>query len=416
MDIQRGDSKQRKHRKHLRNALIGLSALTALGTAAFVLQDAAPRLEADAVWIDSVRRGALEVRVRGMGTLVPETVRWVTSATAGEVRAIHLLPGAEVTADSVILELANPTLAQDLANAKLELAAAEARLANAKANETDQLLEMEFQLAQLEASYASAQLEVKVNESLYAEGLVAERDLLRSQLSEQQWQRQSAILRRRFETRQSQRAQNLAPVTAAVDQQRERVALLEAQVAQLQVRAGLAGVLQRLPVEEGQQVAAGAQLAQVADVRQLKAVIRVPETQAKDVRIGLAAQIDTRNGVASGIVARVSPTVQAGTVDIDVRIDQPLPDGARVDLSVEGSILIDDIANTLFVTRPSFGRENATLAVFKLTSDSTAQRTEVRFGRTSVAQIEIVGGLAEGDRIILSDTSEYADEDRLVLN
>ena len=246
---------------------------------------------------------------------------------------------------------------------------------------------------------------------------MAERDLLRSQLAEQQLERQSEIMRRRLETRRRQVEQNLAPALAAVSQEKERVALLSQQVADLSVQAGLHGILQPLPLEEGQQVTTGTQLAQVADPTRLKGVVRIPETQAKDVQIGQNALIDTRNGTVSGKVARVNPTVTGGTVDVDVRITGELPRGARADLTVEGIINLASLDDVLFIPRPSSARENGTVGVFKLTpAGDEANRTQVAFGKSSVSEIQVLSGLTAGDKVILSDTSQYDDNDRLRLN
>jgi HlyD family secretion protein len=417
MDIVRSDLKQKKRR---RRWLIGLTSavlLAGIGAFMFTLEAAAPSLERTGVWIGEVRRGVLEVNVGGLGTLVPEDLRWLTALTSGNVEKIHLLPGARVEPDTVILRLDNPELEQGLRSAELELASAEAQLANQRVREEDSLLEMEYQLAQLEAAFANARLDVRVNEELFAEGLVAERDLLRSRLMLEQLERQTEILRRRLDTRRSQVEQNLAPALAIVAQQRERVALLRQQVNGLAVRAGLHGVLQRLPLEEGQQVVIGAQLAQVADPSRLKAVIRVPETQARDIQIGQAAVIDTRNGKVAGTVARVNPTVVGGTVDVDITLGGELPRGARADLTVEGRINLARMDDVLYLSRPSFARENATVSIFRLVpAGNAAERAQVTFGRSAVSEIQVLAGLAEGDRVILSDTSQYDDNNRLRLN
>jgi HlyD family secretion protein len=410
MDIVRSDLKKKKQRRQF---IVGISiflVVVILGFFIFSMDPAAPSVERSAVWIGEVERGPLEVNVRGIGTLVPEDLRWITAQTNGSVEEIHILPGAAVKPDTVILQLANPELEQSYRNAELQLASAEAQLSNQRVREEDSLLEMEYQLAQLEATYESAKLDVRVNEELFAEGLVAERDLLRSQLSKAQLDRQSEIMRRRLET-------HLAPALASVDQEKERVALLKQQVADLSVRAGLKGILQRLPLEEGQQVATGTQLAQVADPTRLKAVVRIPETQAKDIQIGQDAIIDTRNGTVVGEVARVNPTVVAGTVDVDVRITAELPRGARADLTVEGIISLASLDDVLFVGRSSSARENGTMGIFRLSPDGDeAIRTQVVFGKSSVSEIQVISGLQIGDRIILSDTSQYDDNDRLRLD
>jgi HlyD family secretion protein len=417
MDIIRDDLKKKKRKRQILIGSISGVLLLIVGFLLFSMDPAAPSVERSSVWIGKVARGPMEVNVRGIGTLVPEDMRWITAQTNGSVENIHILPGARVEPDTVILQLGNPELEQNYRNAELQLASAQAELANQRVREEDSLLEMEYQLAQLEAAYENARLDVRVNEELFAEGLVAERDLLRSQVSEEQLKRQTDILGRRLETRRQQMEQNLAPALASVSQEEERVTLLRQQVADLSVKAGLSGVLQRLPLEVGQQVTTGTQLAQVADPSRLKAVIRIPETQAKDIQIGQTASIDTRNGIVQGEVARVNPTVVGGTVDVDVRITRDLPRGARADLTVEGSIQLASMSDILYIGRPSFARENGTVGVFKLSPDGNlAQRTTVTFGRSSVSEIQVIDGLVEGDQIILSDTSQYDDNDRLRLN
>ena len=396
---------------------IGLIAVVAVGTFLFSMDPAAPSVERSSIWIGEVKRGPLEVNVRGIGTLVPVDLRWLTAQTNGSVEEIFILPGAQVTPETIILQLGNPELERNYRNAELQLASAEAQLANQRVREEDGLLEMQFQLAQLESTFENAKLDVRVNEELFAEGLVAERDLLKSQLVKEQLERQTGIMQRRLETRTQQVEQNLAPALAAVSQEKERVALLQQQVADLSVRAGLSGILQRLPLEEGQQVTMGAQLAQVADPSRLKAVVRIPETQAKDVQIGQSATIDTRNGKVSGTVARVNPTVVAGTVDVDVTLSGELPRGARADLTVEGIINLASLSDVLYVGRSSAARENGTMGIFKLSPEgSEARRTQVSFGKSSVSEIQVVAGLLEGDQIILSDTSQYDDNERLRIN
>jgi len=417
MDVIRDDLKKQKRRRLIVISTAAIVAAVALGFWLFKLDPAAPTIERSSVWIGTVQRGPLEVRVRGIGSLVPEEVRWITAQTNGSVDAIRILPGARVSPETVILELANPELEQDLRNAELQLASAEAELANQRVREEDILLEMEYQLAQLEASYENAILDVRMNEELFSEGLVAERDLLRSQLSRDQLERQTDILRRRLQNRKAQIEQNLAPAIATVSQEKERVGLLNRQVEGLYVRAGIAGILQRLPLEEGQQVSTGTQLAQVADPSRLKAVVRVPETQAKDIQIGQPAEVDTRNGVVAGEVARVNPTVTAGTVDVDIRLTGSLPRGARADLTVEGNIELSSLSDVLFVGRPSFAREFSSAGIYRLALDGNmAERTTVEFGRSSVSEIQVTGGLREGDRVILSDTSQFDDSDRIRLN
>jgi len=388
-----------------------------LGAAIFLVQPAAPKVDRESVWIGDVRQGPLEVKIAGFGTFVPVDQRWITAQTNGNVDRRLLLPGAAVEPDSVILELSNPELRQNLRNAELELASAQARLANERVREEDALLEMEYQLAQLQANYENAALDVRVNEELFAEGLVAERELLRSRVAESQWGRQSEILQRRLESRREQMEQNLAPALANVSQQEERLALLQRQVEELKVRAGIHGVLQRLPVEEGEQVSPGTQLAQVSDPTRLKAVIRIAETQAKDLALGQTAIIDNHNGTARAEVARIDPAVEAGQVSVDLRIPGELPRGARADQTVEGEIELASLADVVFIRRPSVAREFSSVGLFVLDPQgSLAVRRQVSFGRGSVSGIEVRQGLQPGERVILSDTSQWDENDRLRLN
>ncbi len=417
MDIVRNDLKIKKRLRQITFGSIGLVILIIAGAALFSMDPAAPSVDRSSVWIGAVKRGPLEINVRGIGTLIPVDLRWLTAQTNGSVEEIHILPGASVTPETVILQLGNPELEQNYRSAQLQLVSAQAQLANQRVREEDSLLEMEFQLAQLESNFENAKLDVRVNEELFAEGLVAERDLLKSRLVKEQLDRQTVIMQRRMDTRRQQVEQNLAPALAAVSQEEERVTLLKNQVADLSVKAGLTGVLQRLPLEEGQQVATGTQLAQVANPTRLKAVVRIPETQAKDIQIGQDATIDTRNGTVAGKVARVNPTVVAGTVDVDVTLTGDLPRGARADLTVEGIISLASLGDVLFVGRSSSARENGTMGIFKLTPDGeSAQRAQVTFGKSSVSEIQVISGLIAGDRIILSDTSQYDDNERLRLN
>jgi HlyD family secretion protein len=417
MDIQRSNSSARKRRRRLFVVLAVVALLVAVGASFFLIQPAAPSVKRDSVWIGEVQRGPLEVKVAGFGTFVPEDQRWITAQTSGTVERIILLPGAAVAPASVIMELSNPELRQSLRNAELELASAQARLANERAREEDALLEMEFQLAQLVANFENAALDVRVNEELFAEGLVAERDLLRSRVGKEQWDRQRSILQRRLESRRGQIEQNLGPAIANVSQQEERVTLLTRQVDELKVRAGLNGVLQRLPLEEGEQVATGTQLAQVADPTRLKVVIRIAETQAKDLQIGQSASIDNRNGTARAEVMRIDPAVEGGQVNVDLRILGDLPSGARADQTVEGEIELENLPNVVFMRRPSVAREFSTVGLFVLdASGSMAERRQIAFGRGSASEIEVRSGLQPGERVILSDTSQWDDNERLRLN
>lgn len=378
---------------------------------------AAPRIDRDTVWIGTVRQGPMVREVRGIGTLVPEEIRWIASLTSGRVERIIILPGAVVAVDDVILEMSNPELVQEAENAVWQLKGLEADLTNLKVQLEGRLLEIQSGLAQIDAAQKQAQLEAEINEELFADGLVAELTLKLSLLRAEELVTRLELERRRLDFQEGAMKPQMAAMEAEVEQSRARAHLLQSQVEGLIVRAGTPGVLQRMSVEEGQQITPGQSLFQVADPSILKAVVRVPETQARDVQIGQPATIDTRNGIVPGRVARVDPNVESGTVAVDVRLEGDLPRGSRPNLTVEGRIQLENLANVIFVNRPAFGRESATVAVFCFEpGGDTATRTTVEFGRMSVSEIEVVAGLQPGDRIILSDTSEWDEHDRLRVN
>lgn len=410
MDIQRPDLTRKKRNRRILVAAFAFLLLAGLVAWTMQLEPRVPAVRGDNVWIETVERGQLDVTVRGIGSLVPETVRWITAETEGRVETIHRLPGVQVEPGTVLIELRNPGLLQELSNARSQLLSSQADLENQRAREEDLLLEMEFDLARLNADLENAFLDVQVNEGLFGDGLIAERELLRSKSRNRQLREQTDILTRRLEQRGAQIDRKLAPVIATIEQMKEEVSLLESRVDRLTVRAGMTGVLQRLPIEEGQRVTSGQQIAQVADPRQLKAVVRISETQARDVQIGQPALIDTRIGVINGTVSRVNPTVQSGTVDVDVRLeDGDLPSGVRVDLTVEGIIELTSLPDVLFVGRPAMARENSSMGVFRLTPEGFARQVNVQFGPASVRQIAVLDGLEAGDQVILSDMSDWED-------
>lgn len=417
MDKPREGVKSRK--KRIRFLVITCIVLM-LGAASFLvsrLGQAAPRVDRDTVWIGTVRRGPMVREVRGIGTLVPEEIRWIASLTSGRVERIIILPGAVVAEDDVILEMSNPELVQEAENAVWQLKGLEADLTNLEVQLEGRLLEIQSGLAQIDAAQKQAQLEAEINQDLFADGLVAELTLKLSLLRAEELVTRLKLERRRFDFQEGAMKPQMAAMEAEVEQSRARADLLQSQVEGLIVRAGTPGVLQRMSVEEGQQITPGQSLFQVADPSILKAVVRVPETQARDVQIGQPATVDTRNGIVAGTVARVDPNVESGTVAVDVRLEGDLPRGSRPNLTVEGRIQLENLEDVIFVNRPAFGRESATVAVFRFEpGGDTATRTTVEFGRMSVSEIEVVAGLQPGDRIILSDTSDWDDHDRLRVN
>jgi HlyD family secretion protein len=380
------------------------------------LKPAAPSVDRAAVWVDTVKRGPMLRLVRGSGTLVPEDIRWINTTTQGRVERILLRPGAEVTPTSVILVLSNPELEQSVQDAQLAHQSALADYANRKAELERALLQQEADLASVETNYNNAKLNLEAQEELLKDGLVSE-------LQVKQFRSQTADLKNRLAISQKQLANTkngiqsqLAPQEASVTQRHAQYQLRVQQLEDLKVKAGMAGVLSQVPVEVGQQVGPGTNLARVADPTRLKAEVRIAETQTKDIRIGQVAEVDTRNGIIQGKVTRIDPTATGGTVGVDISLDGALPPGARPDLSVDGTITLERLPDVIKVGRPAFGQENSTVMLFKLDGNGEAHRVQVKLGRSSVNEIEVLEGLQPNDQVILSDMSAHDAYDRIRLN
>ncbi len=411
MDIQRPASVARQ--KKLRRIWIGAAVIIAVGLVSVALarlKPAAPTVERATVWVDTVKRGAMLRQVRGLGTLVPvdEARRWLASATQGRVERIVLRPGAQVTPDTVILELADPQLQQQMLEAESQLRAAEADLASLRARLDTERLNQRSIAATVESDYEQARLEREVNEDLAKDGLVSNLILKQSTVRSESLRTRSQLEKERVAvSEESVRAQLLAQ-QARVNQLSTLFALRRQQVDQLRVRAGMSGVLEQVPVEVGQQVAPGTNVARVADPTRLKAELRIAETQARDLTIGQVAQVDTRNGIIAGKVARIDPAAQNGTVTVDITLDGELPRGARPDLSVDGTVELERLDNVLYVGRPAFGQENSAVGLFKVSTDTgEADRVQIQLGKSSVNTIEIKNGAKEGDQLVLSDMSAW---------
>ncbi len=416
MDIPRPDQSKAKRKKRIIYGGVAAIALVGITVLLGRLKPAAPTVERNLVWVDTVKQGQMLRQVRGLGTLVPEEIRWIAARTQGRVDRIILRPGAEVTPDSVILILANPDVEQAAANADSQLGAAEAALANLRVQLERDVLAAEAAAANAKADFEQSRLRAEVNEQLFKDGLVSQLELRLSQVTAEQAATRHAIEQKRFAFAQESIKPQLAVQEAEVARLRSQARLRHDELDALQVRSSMTGVLSALPVEVGAQVQPGTNLARVADPTRLKAEIRIAETQAKDIAIGLPATIDTRNGVVPGHVARIDPSVQAGTVTVDVIIDGPLPRGSRPDLSVDGTIELERLDNVVNVGRPAFGQERSTVGIFRLDPDgSHATRTQVQLGRSSVNTIEIISGLQPGDRVILSDMSQWDSADRIKL-
>jgi HlyD family secretion protein len=417
MDVPRPDVARKKKKKRFMMIAGGVLALVVITFGLSRLKPAVPTLDRSTVWIDTVKRGPMVRQVRGLGTLVPEEIRWIAARTDARVDKIVIRPGAHVEPDTVLVELTSPEVEQAARDAVSQYTAAEAELTTLKATLQRELLEQEANAAKVHSEFEQAKMEDETNDNLAKNGLVAELVHKTSKIKAQDLAARDQIEQKRHEFARNNIEPQIAAKQAAVDQAKANAAMKKEQMEQLKVRAGFSGVLQQLPVDVGQQVKAGTNIARVADPSKLKAQVKIAETQAKDIQINQKASIDTRNGVVEGHVTRVDPAVEQGTVTVDVAIDGELPKGARPDLSVDGTIELERLDNVVYVGRPAFGQENNTVGMFKLVPNSSeAVRTPVKLGRSSVNTIEIVSGLQPGEQVILSDTSSMDAHDRIRLN
>ena len=416
MDVAReGVAESRGRRRVALGSVVGIG-LVALVALALRLEPAAPVVDRGTVFFDTVQRGEMLLSVRGPGTLVPVEVRRVAAGTSGRVAAVHALPGVRVEPETAILTLENPSLDQELTGAELELAAAVANLDDRRVQLRRQVLNQRSLLAAVEAEARQAALNAEANAEIYAEGIIGWIALEDSQGASAELQVRAGHEAERLRLAGQVAAAELSAEEARVARLRAVVDLKRELVARLEVRAGIAGVLQEVTAEAGRQVAAGDNLARVAEPSRLKAELRIAEVQAKDIEVGQAARVDTRNGIVSGYVIRVDPAVREGAVTVDVALTGDLPRGARSDLSVDGLIEIERLAGVLYVGRPALGQDGDEVDLFRVTGGGEhAVRVRVRLGKASVNTVEIVEGLAEGDTVILSDTSAWEGQDRIRL-
>ncbi len=388
-------------------AVVAVVLVASLGARVWQMAPAAPVVERSGLWVDTVKRGPMVRQVRAPGSLVPEQMRWIPATTVGRVERIVLRPGTAAQPDSVILELSNPALQQEYAEASLKLRAAEASLANLRAQIADEQLAQEGVTSGIDADFQKASLQERVNRQLAEKGLVSALVVQQSSLDARQIGDRLAIAKKQRDSRIAAATTRLAVQEADVEQARAVLMLRTQQVDALVVRAGIAGVLQLLPLDVGQQVSPGTNLARVADPARLKAELKVAQTQAKEVQLGQHVSIDTRAGLAEGTVARIDPSVQNGTVTVDVQLSGGLPAGARPDQSVDGTIELERLPDVRFVGRPAFAQEQGTVALFRLQPNGDAARVQVSLGRSSVNSVEVVSGLDEGDEVVLSDMSAW---------
>ncbi len=409
MDIRREDLIRQRRTRRIIYIVAGLLAIGSVTFGVSRLKPAAPSVDKATVWVDTVKRGPMLLEVRGLGSLVPEDILVVSAPVDGRVARRLLLPGSSVRADTVLMELTNPEQEQATLDAEWQLKAAEAQYNTTKAQLDSTLLDQKAAAATVQSDYTVAKLNADRDVELAKRGLGSELNAKVTLATEQSLATKSQIEQQRLAVSAASAKAQLEEQQAKVEQMRALYELKKSQLeALLHVRAGADGVLQELDVEVGQRVAAGTPLAKVVQPTRLKAQLKIPETQAKDVLIGQQAAIDTRNGIIPGHVMRVDPSVVEGSVTVDVKLDAALPLGARPDLSVEGTIEIENLADVVYVGRPAFGQPNSTVGIFRLDeAGKGASRMQVKLGRASVNSVEILSGLLPGDKVVLSDMSQW---------
>jgi HlyD family secretion protein len=417
MDIQRPSMARRRRIKRIVYSAAGLLLVLGISLGLSRLKPAAPSVEWSTVWPDTVKRGPMLRQVRGNGTLVPEEIRWIPALTEGRVERLRLLPGAPVRADTVLLDLSNPQLDLDLLDAQSQLKAGEAEYLDLQVSLESQRLDQQAAAAKVQAEYNQAKLQADRDEILAREGLTPDLTLKLSKVIAEELANRYEIEKKRLEIYAESIKAQLAVQKTKVEQHRALYELRKSQVDALHVKAGTDGVLQQLPVEVGESVAPGTNLARVAEPKRLKAALKIPETQAKDIMIGQPAVIDTRNGTIPGRVTRIDPASENGTVTVDVALAGELPKGARPDLSVDGTIELERLDDVLYVGRPVQAQQERLVTLFRVDPDRRgAVRVKVRFGRSSVNTIEVIEGLTVGDQVLLSDMSTWDAYDRIRLN
>ena len=411
MDIPREPAK--KHKKYIWPA-VGIVALAIATYGISNLEARAPTVPRAQLWIDSVKRGELLREVSGNGTLVPENIRWISAVTSGRVEQILVRPGASVEPGTVLMILTNPDVQMELLNAEQQLSTAQTQLVNLKQQLESQRLTQAGAVASAKAAFLDAQRQVGINEELARQKLIAQADLDRSK-------EQMEDLATRYKIAQQQLELFTGAIQGQIRAQEEQISRARAiaefqrvRTRSMEVVAGAKGTLTELPLEVGQWANSGATLAKVVEPGRLKAVLRIQETQARDVAIGQTAQIDTRNGIVPGRVVRIDPASTGGTVGVDVALEGPLPPGARPDLSVDGRIELERLPDVLYMGRPTIVQAESTVELFRLTPDGTeAERVKVTFGQTSVQSVVIKAGLNVGDKVILSDIPNVEGQDKI---
>jgi HlyD family secretion protein len=422
MDVPRPFAAKARRRRQIIYAAVGVALFAGVTMGMSKLKPAAPAVDRSGLWIDTVKRGPVVRQVHGIGTLTPEEIRWLPTITDGRVEKILVRPGTPVKADTVVVILSNPTVEQQAFDAEWKLRAEEAQYHNLEVTLQSQVLDQKANTAKAEQDAQDARMKAETDQELEKLGVLSDQARKLSSGSSRQFSIRADIEEQRYTNAQKQLEAQLAAEKAKVEQARAIYELQLKQKNMLKVRAGMNGILQELTLngntlQEGQQVPAGTTIAKVANPNRLKAELKIPETQAKDVQLGQPAEVDTHNGVIDGKVIRIDPSVQNGTRTVDVVLIGDPPPGAVPDLTVDGTIDLERIADALFVGRPTYGQEKTTVGLFKLEGDGTAAvRVQVTLGRSSVNTVEILGGLKEGNQVILSDVSRWDQYDRIRLN
>jgi HlyD family secretion protein len=421
MDIVRKGAAEEKRKRRIIYGVVGVLAIAGITMGLSKLKPAAPSVEWSTIWPDTVKRGSMLRQVRGLGTLVPEEIRWIPALSDGRVDKILVRPGTPVKANTVLVILVNPQVEQALLDAQAQLRTAEADLKSLEVQLQSNVLDQKANAAKAQSDYEQARITAESNVELGKLGVTPDITVKNSQTQANQLKVRADIDQQRYQNSQRELQARIDAQKAKVEQVRALYNLAAERQNAMKVEAGTDGVLQELSLngqtlQEGQQVQAGTTIAKVANPRRLKAELKIPETQAKDVQLNQPAQVDTHNGVIAGKVARIDPSVQNGTRTVDVTLTGELPPGAVPDLSVDGTIDLERLDNVLYVGRPAYGQENSTVGMFKIDPDSKgASRVQVKLGRSSVNTVEILGGLKEGDQVILSDMSRMDAYDRIRL-
>ena len=419
MDIARPDLKRQKRRRQIVLLAVVVVLVVATTAAVLRLKPAAPSVERGTVWTDTVKRGSMLRQVRGLGTLTPtqEAIRQIPAETEATVVRIRMLPGSQVRADSILLEMSDPQVEQAALDAQLQMKAAEAAFQSLRVTLDSALMDLKASAATVTADYEQAKLQGETDKALFDMGVISGLAYKSSKGKADELTIRNDLEMQRIAVNQKAIESQLAEQQAKIDQMRALFELKQKQLDALKVRAGINGVLVDLPLQVGQRVSPGTMLAKVVAPNHLMAVLRIAETQARDVQIGEPASVDTHNGVIAGTVMRVDPAVENGTVTVDIKLTGDLPNGARTDLSVDGTVDLERLDNILYVGRPAFGQESSTISLFKLDPEgSGAVRVPVKVGRASVNSIQVIDGLREGDTVILSDMSRWDSTDRVKLD